>query len=107
MHVSDLDPTSRSLLLSQGGPGGAAALTTSPPQRGVLVRRAAALERAATAICFEGGVRVAANVLLRDMIIGTPLTDRAASPPHCSSSLSRAATPAILADLTQGARWLP
>lgn len=45
------------------------------PTAGVLVRRAAALERAAAAICREAGARVATNVFLRDLNIGTPLTD--------------------------------
>ena len=45
------------------------------PTAGVLVRRAAALERAAAAICREAGARVATNVLLRDLNIGTPVTD--------------------------------
>ena len=42
---------------------------------GVLVRRACPFERAAARVCCEAGARVAANVALRDLNLGVPVSD--------------------------------
>ena len=42
---------------------------------GVLGPRGAPLEQAAAQICREGGARVAANIILRDMNVDVPLAD--------------------------------